>query len=61
MSKPPLKTEGYGGHPMKLQIHRRPQQRLTTWLRDAGFTIETELLLDPQTPAPQAILTARSR
>ncbi|WP_370940043.1 trans-aconitate 2-methyltransferase [Amycolatopsis sp. cg13] len=56
-----LKTEGYGGHPMRLQVHRRPRERMTTWLRDAGFTVEAELLLDPQTPAPQAILTARSR
>ncbi|WP_406641468.1 class I SAM-dependent methyltransferase [Amycolatopsis sp. WGS_07] len=54
------KTEGYGGHPMKLLVHRRPRERMTSWLRDAGFTVEAELLLNPETPAPQAILTARS-
>ncbi|MGW4398322.1 class I SAM-dependent methyltransferase [Amycolatopsis nivea] len=56
-----LKTEGYGGHPMNVQVHRRPRERMTTWLRDAGFTVEAELLLNPETPAPQALLTARSR
>ncbi|WP_037361591.1 class I SAM-dependent DNA methyltransferase [Amycolatopsis orientalis] len=56
-----LKTQGYGGHPMNVQVHRRPRERMTAWLRDAGFTVEAELLLDPETPAPQAILTARSR
>ncbi|MYW96930.1 class I SAM-dependent methyltransferase [Amycolatopsis rubida] len=56
-----LKTEGYGGHPMQVQVHRRPRERMTTWLRDAGFAVEAELLLNPETPAPQALLTARSR
>ncbi|MFD2467978.1 class I SAM-dependent DNA methyltransferase [Amycolatopsis silviterrae] len=54
------KTEGYGGHPMNVQVHRRPRERMKAWLRDAGFTVEAELLLDPETPAPQAIFTARS-
>ncbi|WP_037712593.1 MULTISPECIES: trans-aconitate 2-methyltransferase [Actinomycetes] len=55
-----LKTHGYGGHPMKVQVHRRPRERMSTWLRDAGFAVEAELLLNPETPAPQALLTARS-
>ncbi|MGW7538396.1 class I SAM-dependent DNA methyltransferase [Amycolatopsis sp. NPDC054798] len=53
-----LKTEGYGGHAMKVQVHRRPRERMTGWLRDAGFTVESELLLGPETSAPQAMVTA---
>src|SRR5262245_15794964 len=35
-----LKTEGYGGHPMKLYVHRRQPDRVVAWLRDADFTVE---------------------
>lgn len=35
-----LKTEGYGGHPMKVHVHRRQHGRLIAWLDDAGFTVE---------------------
>lgn len=35
-----LKTEGYGGHPMKVHVHRRQHAQLITWLDDAGFTVE---------------------
>lgn len=31
-----LMTEGYGGHPMKLYVHRRQPERVGAWLRDAG-------------------------
>jgi ubiquinone/menaquinone biosynthesis C-methylase UbiE len=54
-----LKTRGYGGHPMKVHVHRRPAGRVATWLRDAGFAVEAHLLLDPDGDAPQAILFAR--
>lgn len=54
-----LKTEGYGGHPMKVYVHRRPVQRIADWLRDAGFTIEAQLLCDPDENVPQALLFAR--
>jgi ubiquinone/menaquinone biosynthesis C-methylase UbiE len=40
-----LKTEGYGGHPMKVQVHRRQPAQLEAWLREAGFTIEAQLTL----------------
>ncbi|MEY9840813.1 class I SAM-dependent methyltransferase [Streptacidiphilus sp. EB103A] len=55
-----LKTEGYGGHPMKVHVHRRRPARLSAWLRDAGFTVEAEMLLDPEGSAPGAILFARA-
>lgn len=35
-----LKTQGYGGNPMNLYVHRRPHHRMHSWLGDAGFTIE---------------------
>ncbi|WP_231951630.1 class I SAM-dependent methyltransferase [Nocardia terpenica] len=53
------KTEGYGGHPMKVHIHRRQPDRITIWLRNAGFDVEAELLLTPKGQAPQAFLFAR--
>ncbi|GAA1299816.1 class I SAM-dependent DNA methyltransferase [Saccharothrix xinjiangensis] len=54
-----LKTSGYGGHPMKVHVHRRPPDRVAGWLRDAGFEVEAQLLLDPGGEAPQAFLCAR--
>ena len=56
-----LKTEGYGGHPMKVHVHRRRPAQVSGWLREAGFTVETEMLLDPDSAAPGAILFARRR
>jgi hypothetical protein len=32
---------------------------VATWLRDAGFEIEAQLLLDPDEKTPGAILFAR--
>lgn len=54
-----LKTEGYGGHPMKVHVHRRPPARVGGWLRDAGFTVEAQILLDPDESVPGAVLFAR--
>ncbi|MGH3380015.1 MAG: class I SAM-dependent DNA methyltransferase [Actinoallomurus sp.] len=54
-----LKTQGYGGHPMKVYVHRRGPDQLTAWLRDAGFTVEAQLLLDLDKSAPGAVLFAR--
>ncbi|MCI4062875.1 methyltransferase domain-containing protein [Micromonospora sp. R77] len=42
-----LKTRGYGGHPMKVYVHRRPPERVAAWLDAAGFTVEAELLHHP--------------
>ena len=54
-----LKTEGYGGHPMKVYVHRRQPDRVAAWLRDAGFTIEAQMLLGPDSSVPGALLCAR--
>ncbi len=39
-----LKTEGYGGHPMNVHVHRRTPATVAGWLEEAGFTVEAELL-----------------
>jgi hypothetical protein len=53
-----LKTEGYGGHPMKVYVHRRLPDDMAVLLSDAGFAIEAQLLLDPDAGLPGAILFA---
>jgi SAM-dependent methyltransferase len=55
-----FKTQGYGGHPMRVHVHRRPVRRIADWLRDAGFTIEAQLVCEPDEDVPQALLFARS-
>jgi SAM-dependent methyltransferase len=54
-----LKTQGYGGHPMKVRVHRRQPSQVAAWLRDAGFTIEAQMLIDPDESVPGAIIFAR--
>ncbi|MGC5032804.1 class I SAM-dependent DNA methyltransferase [Micromonospora sp. DT229] len=53
-----LKTQGYGGHPMNVYVHRRQPDRVAAWLRDAGFTIKAQLLIGPDADVPGAILIA---
>ncbi|MEU4155477.1 class I SAM-dependent methyltransferase [Actinoplanes sp. NPDC026670] len=45
------KTEGYGGLPMNVLVHRRSVAQVAGWLGAAGFTVEGELVHrpDPQT------------
>jgi hypothetical protein len=50
-----LKTQGYGGHPMNVYVHR---SWVATWLRDAGFTVKAQMLLDPDESAPGAVIFA---
>ncbi|BCY10326.1 class I SAM-dependent methyltransferase [Actinoplanes sp. L3-i22] len=54
-----LKTSGYGGHPMRVQVHRRTLGRVTQWLREAGFTVTAELAFDLEDPLPGAVVIAR--
>lgn len=53
-----LKTQGYGGHPMKVYIHRRHPDQVATWLHDAGFTVKAQMLLDLDQSVPGAVLFA---
>jgi ubiquinone/menaquinone biosynthesis C-methylase UbiE len=54
-----LKTEGYGGHPMKVHVHRRQPALLTAWLAEAGFTTEAQLTLTSLESKQGGILFAR--
>ena len=37
-----LKTEGYGGHPMHVVVHRRQPEEMSAMLREAGFSVAAE-------------------
>jgi SAM-dependent methyltransferase len=54
-----LKTEGYGGHPMRVYVHRRRPPRLTAWLTGAGFTVEADRTLTSAESALGGIILAR--
>ena len=54
-----LKTEGYGGHPMKVHVHRRQPAQLAAWLHEAGFTIEAQITLTSPESRLGGILFAR--
>jgi SAM-dependent methyltransferase len=54
-----LKTEGYGGHPMNVWIHRRQPAQVAGWLADAGFAVEAQLTLSSAAGSPPGILFAR--
>jgi hypothetical protein len=54
-----LKTEGYGGHPMNVYVHRRPAERMAGWLEDAGFVVTSQLQMDLDSSHPGAMLFAR--
>jgi ubiquinone/menaquinone biosynthesis C-methylase UbiE len=55
-----VKTQGYGGHPMKVNVHLRQPWWLARHVRNAGFSVEAEWLLNPEAEVSQAILFARS-
>jgi ubiquinone/menaquinone biosynthesis C-methylase UbiE len=54
-----LKTQGYGGHPMKIYVHRRRPAQMTTWLADAGFTVEASRTLTSAESKLGGIILAR--
>ncbi|MGY6026416.1 class I SAM-dependent DNA methyltransferase [Streptomyces spinosirectus] len=54
-----LKTQGYGGHPMNVYVHRRQPDKVAAWLRAAGFRVEAQMLVDPDESVPGAVLFAR--
>ena len=56
-----LKTEGYGGHPMKVYVHRRKPAFVAAALRDAGFAVEAHMLVDPDASLPGAVLSLAAR
>jgi SAM-dependent methyltransferase len=53
-------SEGYTGRSINVDSYRRPPSKVAGWLRDAGFTIEAELVLRPDEDVPGAVIFARS-
>ncbi|MFF1569837.1 class I SAM-dependent methyltransferase [Streptomyces sp. NPDC058293] len=54
-----LKTEGYGGHPMKVHVHRRQHDQMIEWLNEAGFAVETHKTLTSAESKLGGIILAR--
>ncbi|SNT56470.1 Methyltransferase domain-containing protein [Actinomadura meyerae] len=54
-----LETTGDGAERVETYVHHRPPGRVTGWVREAGFTVEAQHLLDPDGPKPGAIVFAR--
>jgi SAM-dependent methyltransferase len=48
-----------GDQTLQAYVHHRQPSRVAGWLREAGFTVEAQQLLDPDEPKPGAILFAR--
>ncbi|MEY9836531.1 class I SAM-dependent methyltransferase [Streptacidiphilus sp. EB103A] len=54
-----LKTQGYGGHPMKVHVHRRRPDQVAAWLNEAGFAVEAQMTLSSAESRLGGILFAR--
>ena len=52
-------SEGYTCRHIKVASHRRRPSTMMGWLRDAGFTIEAELVIGPDKDVPGAVIFAR--
>ena len=52
-------SEGYSGRSINVDTYRRRPDQVARWLREAGFTIEAELVLRPDEEVPGAIILAR--
>ena len=53
-------SEGYTGRAINVDTHRRRPDVVAGWLREAGFTIDGELVMRPDEEVPGAIIFARS-
>jgi SAM-dependent methyltransferase len=53
-------SEGYTGRPINVDSYHRRPSKIAGWLRDAGFTIEAELVIAPDEDVPGAVTFARS-
>lgn len=53
-------NEGYSGRSINVDSHRRQPDKVARLLREAGFTIEAELVMRPDEDVPGAIIFARN-
>lgn len=53
------KTQGYGGHPMRVHVYHRRPARVSEWLCGAGFSVEAEWVEELDSEVPQAVVYAR--
>jgi SAM-dependent methyltransferase len=53
-------SQGYTGRPINVDSHHRRPGTVASWLRDAGFSIEAEMVLRPDEAVPGAVIFARS-
>jgi SAM-dependent methyltransferase len=53
-------SEGYNGRPINVDTYHRRPSKVMSWLRDAAFTIEAELVIGPDEDVPGAVIFARS-
>ncbi|MEU6106571.1 hypothetical protein [Streptomyces flaveolus] len=49
----------YGGHPMKVYVHRRQHEQTSAWLSEAGFAVETYKTLTSAESRRGGIILAR--
>jgi SAM-dependent methyltransferase len=56
-----LKTEGYGGHPMNVYVHRRQPEQMIAWLNEAGFAVETHATITSAESKLGGTILARGR
>ncbi|MEU6585975.1 class I SAM-dependent methyltransferase [Nocardia sp. NPDC046763] len=54
-----LMTQGYGGHPMNLYVHRRQHSQMHAWLEDAGLVVEASRTLTSAESKLGGIILAR--
>ncbi|MEO3826070.1 methyltransferase domain-containing protein [Actinomadura sp. B10D3] len=54
-----LETTGDGDQPIQTYVYHRPPSRVADWIREAGFSLEAQHLLNPDKPKPGAIVFAR--
>lgn len=52
-------SQGYTGRRISVDSHHRQPATVTGWLRDAGFSIEAEMVLRPDDAVPGAVVHAR--
>jgi SAM-dependent methyltransferase len=53
-------SRGYTGRQINVESHHRRPGTVAGWLRDAGFSIEAELVLRPDEAVPGAVIFART-